>query len=195
MKRLIISCILLVYISFAANAQGAAEGLFLGAKAPDFKAKDQNGTEIRLKDLLKKGKVILVFYRGYWSPYCIKELKRFQDSLSLLQEKGASVLAISPEAIEFRDSTLAKTNAGFSLLHDSASLIMKKYSVDYSLSNDEQARYRSSGLDLNKINGANGAVLPVPAVYIIDKEYTIKYRFFESNFRLRPSVASVLENL
>jgi peroxiredoxin len=72
---------------------------------------------------------------------------------------------------------------------------MKKYSVDYTLSNDEQARYRSSGLDLNKINGANGPVLPVPAVYIIDKEFNITYRFFEQNFRKRPSVANLLENL
>ena len=41
-------------------AQEAPEGLFLNSKAPDFKAKDQNGADVRLKDLLKKGKVLLV---------------------------------------------------------------------------------------------------------------------------------------
>mgnify|MGYP003042922490 CR=1 FL=1 len=35
-------------------AQEAPEGLFLNSKAPDFKGKDQNGKDIRLKDLLKK---------------------------------------------------------------------------------------------------------------------------------------------
>lgn len=195
MKRIVFSFFILVLLTSAANAQGAAEGLFIGSRAPDFKAKDQSGNDVHLKDLLKKGKVILVFYRGYWSPYCIKELARLQDSLSFIQEKRAVVVAVSPESIVFRDSTISKSNAGFPLLHDSASLIMKKYSVDYTLSNDEQARYRSSGLDLNKINGANGPVLPVPAVYIIDKEFNITYRFFEQNFRKRPSVANLLENL
>lgn len=52
-----------------AHGQEAPEGLFLGSKAPDFKAKDQSGNEIRLKDLLKKGKVVLVFYRGQWCPF------------------------------------------------------------------------------------------------------------------------------
>ena len=51
-------------------AQQAPEGLFIASKAPDFKAKDQKGEEVRLKDLLKKGKVVLVFYRGYWCPFC-----------------------------------------------------------------------------------------------------------------------------
>lgn len=195
MKRVVLPILILFCFQFSVNAQGAAEGLFIGSRAPNFIAKDQNGNDVHLKELLKKGKVVLVFYRGYWSPYCIKELARLQDSLSLIQEKGATVVAVSPESIVSRDSTLIKSNAGFALLNDSASLIMKKYSVDYTLSNDEQARYRSSGLDLNKINGANGPVLPVPAVYIIDKEFNITYRFFEQNFRKRPSVANLLENL
>jgi peroxiredoxin len=195
MKRVALSIIILFCIQFSLSAQGAAEGLFIGSKAPDFKAKDQSGNDVHLKELLKKGKVILVFYRGYWSPYCIKELTHLQDSLSFIQEKRATVVAVSPETIESRDSTINKSNAGFAILHDSASLILKKYSVDYTLSNDEQARYRSSGLDLNKINGTNGPILPVPAVYIIDKEFNITYRFFEQNFRKRPSVANLLENL
>src|SRR5689334_3030847 len=87
---------------FAVNvfAQSAPEGLFISSKAPDFKAKDQHGQEIRLKELLKKGKVVLVFYRGYWCPYCNKELSHLQDSLSLITEKGATLVAIAAEKPE-----------------------------------------------------------------------------------------------
>src|SRR5688572_15771817 len=81
----------------AAFAQEKPEGLFINSKAADFRTKDQNGNEVRMKDLRSKGPVVVIFYRGSWCPYCNKELKRFQDSLQLIKDKGASVVAISPE--------------------------------------------------------------------------------------------------
>jgi cytochrome oxidase Cu insertion factor (SCO1/SenC/PrrC family) len=39
-------------------------GIAVGEKAPSFKLKDQKGEERSLDDLLKKGKVALVFYRS-----------------------------------------------------------------------------------------------------------------------------------
>jgi cytochrome oxidase Cu insertion factor (SCO1/SenC/PrrC family) len=39
-------------------------GLKVGEKAPKFTLKDQEGRERSLDDLLKKGKVALVFYRS-----------------------------------------------------------------------------------------------------------------------------------
>ena len=39
-------------------------GLKVGAKAPAFTLKDQNGNDRSLDEMLKKGKVALVFYRS-----------------------------------------------------------------------------------------------------------------------------------
>ena len=39
-------------------------GLKIGEKAPEFTLKDQEGKDRSLDDLLKKGKVALVFYRS-----------------------------------------------------------------------------------------------------------------------------------
>jgi cytochrome oxidase Cu insertion factor (SCO1/SenC/PrrC family) len=39
-------------------------GLKVGAKAPSFTLKDQEGKERSLEEMLKKGKVGLVFYRS-----------------------------------------------------------------------------------------------------------------------------------
>ena len=55
-------------------AQEKPEGLFINSKAPDFKGTDQSGVGISLKDLRKKGPVVVLFYRGNWCPYCNKEL-------------------------------------------------------------------------------------------------------------------------
>lgn len=194
MKQLVIFFSILFCLTNV-NAQDKPEGLFIGSKAPDFKAKDQDGQEIRLKDLLKKGKVVLVFYRGYWCPYCNRELSRLQDSILLIQEKGATVVAVSPEKPENVKLTVEKTKASYPVLYDEGMKIMKGYEVEYEIEETTLARYRSSGLDIEKNNGANGKYLPVPAIYIIDKESTVTYRFFDADYKKRPSVKEILQNL
>jgi peroxiredoxin len=185
----------LMFVVCGLSAQTAPEGLFIASKAPDFKAKDQNGLEIHLKDLLKKGKVVLVFYRGEWCPYCNKELKRLQDSLQLIRDKGATLLAVTPETPENIIKTTGKTNAMFSILHDDNLKIMKAYDVSFEVPENTLTRYRNTGIDIEEANGKNGKFLPVPAVYIIDKESTITYRFFEPDYKKRPSVKEILSNL
>ncbi len=176
-------------------AQEAPEGLFLNSKAPDFKAKDQNGKDVRLKDLLKKGKVVLVFYRGEWCPYCNKNLKKLEDSLQLIVDKGATLVAVSPEQPESIAKTVEKTSAKYSILHDENLKIMKAYEVEFEVPENTLKRYRNGGIKIDEINGKNGNYLPIPATYIIDKEANITYRFFNQDYKKRPSVKEILENL
>ncbi|HEX5654406.1 MAG TPA: peroxiredoxin-like family protein [Chitinophagaceae bacterium] len=179
-----------------AIAQEAPEGLFINSRAPDFKAKDQQGNEVRLKDLLKENKkVVLIFYRGYWCPHCNRQLKRLEDSLLLIKEKGAVLVAVTPEKPEQVAKTIEKTKAGFPILYDEGLKIMKAYEVEFELQENTITRYRNTGIDLEKINGKDWKFLPVPAVYIIDKESNITYRFFDSDYKKRPSVQDILKNL
>jgi peroxiredoxin len=194
MKRIITVASTLLFV-ISGNAQKAPEGLFISSKAPDFKAKDQNGTEIRLKNLLKKGRVVLVFYRGHWCPYCNKTLARLQDSLSLIKDKGATLLAVSPEKPESIAKTSEKTKVEYSILHDDGLKIMKAYDVAFEVPENTITRYKNAGLDIEKNNGDNGKYLPVPAVYIIDEESTVRYRFFDTDYKKRPSVKEILDNL
>lgn len=176
-------------------AQEAPEGLFLNSKAPDFKAKDQHGNDVRLKDLLKKGKVVLVFYRGEWCPYCNKSLQRLEDSLQLIIDKGATLIAVSPEKSESIAKTIEKTKAHYSILHDENLKIMKAYEVEFEVPENTLKRYRNGGIKIDEINGKNGNYLPVPATYIIDKEANITYRFFNQDYKKRPSVKEILDHL
>jgi len=194
MKKFI-SIIGFLMIVITAVAQEAPEGLFIASKAPDFRAKDQFGNLIRLKDLLKEGKVILVFYRGQWCPYCNRELSRLQDSLQLIKDKGATLIAVSPEKSESISATVDKTKASYSILYDEGLKIMKAYDVEFEVPENTITRYRNANIDIEKNNGANGKYLPVPAVYIIDKESNITYRFFDQDYKKRPSVKELLENL
>lgn len=194
MKKIIILACSFVFSSVI-FAQQNPEGLFPGGKAPDFTGFDQNGNEINLRELTKKGPVVLVFYRGYWCPYCNRALKRLEDSLQLVTEKGATVIAVSPEINSNIDSTVKKTGAEFSILHDKDMKIMKAYQVAFQIPENTVTRYRNSGLDFTKLNGENGNNLPVPAVYIINKQRDVIWRFFESDYKKRPSIQSIIDNI
>lgn len=194
MKKNILTFLLLVCF-VVVEGQEAPEGLFINSKAPDFKATDQAGNEVRLKDLLKKGKVVLVFYRGNWCPYCNRQLKRLEDSLQLIKDKGATLIAVTPEKPDGVEKTIEKTKAEYPILFDEGLKIMKAYEVEFIVPENTITRYRNSGIDLEKINGNDWNYLPVPAVYIIDKEANITYRFFNSDYKKRPAVQEILNNL
>ena len=194
MKRLLLF-LPLFFFFVNAFSQEANEGLFIDSKAPDFRSKDQDDKEVRLKDILKKGKVILVFYRGQWCPYCNRFLSALQDSLQLIKDKGASLIAISPEKPESIDSTAEKTKATFPILYDEGLTIMKAYDVEYEVPENTLIRYRNAGLDIEKNNGPNGKYLPITAVYIIGDEQTVIYRFFEKDYKKRPAVKTLLTYL
>lgn len=194
MKKHLLTALLLL-AGYILMAQQAPEGLFLNSRAPDFKARDQNGKEVRLKDLLKKGKVVLVFYRGQWCPYCNRQLQKLEDSLQLIKDKGATVIAVSPELPENVAKTVEKTKAEYSVLYDEGLKIMKAYDVEYEVPGNTLTRYRNAGIKIDEINGKNGNFLPVPATYVIDKEANIVYRFFNQDYKKRPSIKEILEHL
>jgi peroxiredoxin len=178
-----------------AQSQEKPEGLFINSKAPEFKGTDQSGVTLSLKELRKKGPVVVLFYRGNWCPYCNKELKRFQDSLNLITDKGAQVIAITPEGSEGVAKTVEKTGAVFPILTDADMKISKSYAVAYDVDDRTLGRYKNAGIDLLALNGQKQAQLPVPAVYIINKEGSVSYRYFDADYRKRVSVKEILSEL
>jgi peroxiredoxin len=194
MKNMMLLAFLIV--SITASAQEKPEGLFINSKAPDFKAKDQNGTDLNLKDLRKKGSVVILFYQGYWNPYCNKELIRFQDSLAFITARGAQLIAITPETTQSIAKTIEKTKASFPIISDKDMLLINSYHGSYEIDDRTRMRYKSSGIDLFENNGQKDkARLPIPAVYVINKDGSVTYRFFEADTKRRPSVQEVLAAL
>lgn len=186
----------LIFLNTILLAQEKPEGLFINSKAPDFKANDQFGNEIRLKDVLKDSLVVLIFYRGQWCPYCNKQLKKLEDSLQLIKNKGARLIAVTPEKPEFISKTIEKTKASYPLLYDKDMKIMKAYAVSFQVDDKSVSRYKNADIDLITANGQRDkAFLPIPATYIISKEGTILYRYFDSDYKKRPSVQEILDNL
>ncbi|MBP9150947.1 MAG: AhpC/TSA family protein [Flavobacteriales bacterium] len=186
--------ILLFSLSLFAQAQ-KPEPLFIGDKAPNFLALDQFEQRVSLKERLENGSVIVVFYRGQWCPHCNQHMSQIQDSLQMILDAGASVIAITPEKGEKIEKTMKKSGATFSIIYDENHSIMDKYHVTFKLSGWKRFIYGIAGININKASGNKDSALPVPATYIIAKDGTIFGSHFNEDYSERMAVKKMLHIL
>jgi peroxiredoxin len=188
-----IFAILLTFSVLSVFAQDKPAALKVGDKAPDFMAKDHAGNMVSLKEMTKKGKVVVMFYRGAWCPFCNKYMSQLEQSLPEFSAKNATVIAITPETDESINKAIDKTKATFSVIYDKDRSIMKNWKVAYSMSDDMKTKYRGYGLDLEKQQG--DWMLPVPATYVVEKDGKIEYVHFDENYQKRAEVTDILKVL
>ncbi|MDH5366605.1 MAG: AhpC/TSA family protein [Cyclobacteriaceae bacterium] len=173
-------------------------GLNIGTKAPEFIADDHNGERVNLKELLTKGKVVLLFYRGQWCPVCNRYLSNFQDSVQYILDRGISVIAITPETTENAIVTIKNTGLTFSVVSDIQGEIMKKYDVLFYVTEKYQniiKNHLETDIAENNGNKNEAALLPVPATYIINQNGNIEKVFFDYNYKKRATVSDILNQL
>ena len=70
-----------------------------GDRAPDFTLPSTDG-DVRLSDLLDRGRVLLAFYFEDTTPLCSTEIEALKDAYDTLRELGAGVVAVSADTIE-----------------------------------------------------------------------------------------------
>lgn len=175
---------------------GVPEGLKEGTMAPAITGIDQNGTSVNLADRLKKGPVVLIFYRGYWCPVCNKYLEQFQSKLDQILQKGASVIAVTPEANDGIEKTTAKNNLTFSVLFDEGYHIMDAYHVRFLVTDPYAGKIKMFlGASIAESNNDEKPYLPIPATYIIGQDGNIKKVFFDQDYKNRPAVSEIVSFL
>lgn len=99
-----------------------------GDKAPDFKATDQNGNIVKLKDL-KGHRVALYFYPKDDTPGCTKQACSFRDADAVFKEKGIRVLGVSIDSEKSHQKFISKYELPFDLLADTDKQIVEAYGV------------------------------------------------------------------
>lgn len=173
-----------------------AHGLQVGAMAPKFSAMDADSNTFYLDSALKKGPVVLIFYRGYWCPVCNKHLGQLQDSLSLIRKTGARVIAISPEKPEYLHKMAKKTGARFTLLYDDGYKIANAFDVTFKPTKAELFTYNVVlGAKLKKTHSDKSQRLPIPATFIISQKGVIIWRQFDPDYHNRSSVKDIIKAL
>ena len=171
-------------------------GLAVGDKVDDFSGTDQDGNNIQLSELLKKGKVIVIFYRGQWCPICMPHLRKLQNGLMMVKERKASVVIITPEKQENIQKTILKTSITLPIIYDENYKIMEQFDVAFVPSNGLKFIYNTVlRADLKNAHSDDSETLPVPATFIIDTDGVIKWRHFNRDYTKRASAEEILNHL
>lgn len=99
-----------------------------GSKAPAFKAVDQNGKTIALKDYVGK-KVILYFYPKDDTPGCTAQACNLKDNYTELLAKGFAVIGISTDSVKSHKKFEEKYELPFPLVADEDKKIVDAYNL------------------------------------------------------------------
>ncbi|WP_241330287.1 peroxiredoxin-like family protein [Chryseobacterium arthrosphaerae] len=166
-----------------------------GEKMPEFLLPNATDKMIDSNDILKKGKMILAFYRGSWCPYCNLELKFLQDNLSRIKDKNAVLIAVSPQTPDHSLSMAEKNKLGFEVLSDQNNDFAKKLGIVFQLQDFVLPYYRNLGINLSEFNNNDENLLPVPAVFVVDQDRRIIFKYLDVNYMNRVDVEELIQAL
>ncbi|MCH9692039.1 MAG: AhpC/TSA family protein [Gammaproteobacteria bacterium] len=167
----------------------------IGDKLAHFSLPNQNGEQLSLSALLSNGPVIVTFYRGGWCPYCNLELRAYQQLLPEIKEKGATLVAITPELPDSSLSTSEKNGLAFEVLTDKNGDYARELGLLFTLPEELRSIYESFGISLEAHNGKGQFDLPLAATFTVDAEGVIKSAFVTADYTQRQEPTEVVSLL
>jgi peroxiredoxin len=173
----------------------AARALQAGAKIPSFELPDGDGMIWRSEDLLRKGPLVIVFYRGRWCAYCNAQLVALQAIHQEIAITDASLAAISPQTAKHTYMTRDMHGLRFPVLSDSGNDVARDFGLVYRLPSDLEQMYQSIMTRLPGYNGDQTWELPMPATYIVGTDGVVRYACVHVDWRQRTEPQQILAEL
>ena len=180
-----------------------SRALPVNAPVPEFALPDAlTGKVVRSTDLLALGPVIVNFFRGRWCPYCVTELEAWQAAFAKVRERGALLIAISPQLPRQNDFTVQQHSLTFPVLSDAGCRVAEMFGVAYTVPEPMQRHLRSILINIPFVHGDQGDAtwrLPLPATFVLKPDATgqatIAFAEAHADHRVRPDPAEVLAAL
>ncbi|MBK9163904.1 MAG: redoxin domain-containing protein [Acidobacteria bacterium] len=179
--------ILFVTFVFACSAVGTCgqmkttersrtEPVAVGQAAPDFTLNDHNGQSVTLSTLGRPA--VIVFYRGYWCPFCAKQLADLRGLLKASDDVAMFAISVDPaEKSRELAAKIEKDGKGkmnFRLLSDPESKTIDAYGV-------YDPSYAGKGFD----------GIPHASVFVIDGQGKVVWARIETDYKQRPTLDEI----
>jgi peroxiredoxin len=165
------------------------------AKAPQFELQDHDGKIVKSSDLLSRGKLVICFIRGRWCPFCVGQVEALNLVMPQIEQASATVVAISPQTVKQSYFMHDQHKLRFALLSDAGNKVARQFGLVYRVPASQEAVYRKAFVNLPFTNGDDSWELPIPAMYIVDRNGTILYASANEDYTERPEPAEILKKV
>lgn len=159
--------------------------ILLGSAMPDVALETADGKATTLKGQVRDKPAVVIFYRGGWCPFCNTQLSELRKIQKPLEDLGYRMIAISPDLPAELTKTLGKDELGYTLLSDSKAAALRAFGIGFRVDDATIAKYQTYNIDLEKASGATHHALPVPSVFIVDKDGVLQFSYSHPDYKIR----------
>jgi peroxiredoxin len=157
-------------------ASGLAErAKHAGEQAPVFQLRDGCGGAFSSREALRRGPIVLVFYRGRWCQYCNIELRAIEAGSHDILRLGASLVVVSQQTPGNSLETQRGNGLSFASLVDAGGKVAHAFGLRWKVSDELRAVEEGCGIDLAAFNGDPRWTLTMPARYVVAPGGMIEY--------------------
>lgn len=110
---------------------------------------------------------------------------QLQETEKALDELGYQVLFISPDRPEKAREIISKADYGYVLLSDSKMEAAKAFGIAFTPDEKTLKAYKNYGIDLEAASGESHHLLPVPSVFVLDKDEKIRFTYVDPKYQVR----------
>jgi peroxiredoxin len=168
----------------AARADSSAPAL--GELLPGFMMPDHEGRLVDLANLIGERPLVVVFHRGHWCPYCRTTIAALAEAQPRLL--AARIVAISAEMQRFTRRIRAEAGAQFRFLSDMDAAYAASIGLAITIEPALREVLERAGKRIPDFQGSKGWVLPVPAVFVLDRDGIVRARHVDPDYRRRMEV-------
>lgn len=169
-----------------ADSPNMIRPMLVGNSIPILKVKDADGKPVDIKQLAKGKPTILVYYRGGWCPFCTQQLTALGKKRQQLQKLGFQLIAVSADKPSILKTLSESKGLGFTMYSDNTMEGAKALGIAFRVPKSTVKLYKERfRIDIEKSSGLKHDILPVPAVFVLDKKSVIAFEYVNPNYKVR----------
>lgn len=165
----------------------------VGDTLPAATVFDTEGQAHDLAALLGDRPAVLVFYRGAWCPFCNITLAHYQRKLApALEERGVTLIAISPQTPDGMAAAVAKGELGYTVVSDPGNALAHELGIVTAPSAAAQEAHTELGFAVKDSNADDTPAIPFPSVLVLDSSRTVAFADIKVDYTQRTETSEIL---
>ncbi|NNE82583.1 MAG: AhpC/TSA family protein [Alphaproteobacteria bacterium] len=167
------------------RAGTGAEAPQEGDRLPPFLLPDIEGRLVSSEELLAKGPLVISFNRGNWCPFCWLELAALGDIAEDIIAQGATIVSITPETATYNREMRDRLGLAFPFLTDLDNSYGLELGIAMPISAEIRELVEPRGIDLTAFQKNDAWFVPLPAIFIVDRNAKIRKAYVNPDYRER----------